>query len=116
MRQYKDWCSRTWSELPGCQLCVATFGADKKNVSALQCVAVCGSVLQCVAVWRLHGPRGQAAGCVLSLLARIVGWCAAVCCSVMQCVAVCCRVVLAHVVRVARFAGCVLPILPRIVD
>jgi len=33
--------------------------------------------------------------------------CAAVCCSVMQCDAVYCRVVLAHVVRVVRFAGCV---------
>jgi len=45
----------------------------------LQCVAVCCSVLQCVAKY-----RADFGGCVLQ--------CVAVCCSVLQCVAVCCSV------------------------
>ena len=47
----------------------------------LQYVAVCCSVLQCVAVsetWRFHTERARVLQCV------------AVCCSVLQCVAVCC--------------------------
>ena len=86
MRKCNDWCLRTWSELPGCQLCVATFGADKKNVSALQCVAVCGSALQCVAVcgsvaftW---SARPGCRLCVVSFGAES----GLVYCSVLQCV------------------------------
>jgi len=47
-------------------------------LSVLQCVAVCCSVLQCVAVECMY---------LLSVLQ-----CVAVCCSVLQCVAVCCSV------------------------
>jgi len=45
------------------------------RVCALQCVAVCCSVLQCVAVHRI-----------------LKGVCVAVCCIVLQCVAMCCIV------------------------
>jgi len=51
----------------------------------LQCVAVCCSVLQCVAVY-------QERSCTLVLQARIIAIYVAVCCSVLQCVAVCCSV------------------------
>jgi len=44
-----------------------------------QLVAVCCSVLQCVAVFRVA-------------VCRSVSQCVAVCCSVLQCVAVCCSV------------------------
>jgi len=57
----------------------------------LQCVAVCYSMLQCVA--------SAGCGCVmLCILNRETGvcdahlWCVAVCCSMMQYVAVCCSV------------------------
>ena len=55
----------------------------------LQCVAVCCSVLQCVAESRKDfGPLlSRPARRLLSVLQ-----CAAVCCSVLQCVAVCCSV------------------------
>ena len=58
----------------------------------LQCVAVCCSVLQCVAVEAgSEGGRDTRGVCV-----RLVSICCkvlqsvAVCCSVLQCVAVCC--------------------------
>ena len=71
------------------------------------CVAVCCSVLQCVAVLQrvavnvLQTPgslaaaiRGDAYGIVLQCVAVCcsVLQCVAVCCSVLQCVAVCCSV------------------------
>ena len=55
--------------------CVAVWN------SILQCVAVCCSVLQCVA-----------ACCSVSQCVGSVLQCVAVCCSVLQCVAVCCSV------------------------
>jgi len=51
----------------------------------LQCVAVCCSVLQCVAVYRKIDISFFAVYC--SVLQ-----CVAVCCSVLHCVAVCCSV------------------------
>jgi len=62
---------------------------EKKKVCVwLRCVVVCGSVLQCVAVycsvWRRR--RCVCAGCCNVLQ------CVAVYCSVLQCAAVCCQV------------------------
>jgi len=53
----------------------------------LQCVAVCCSVLQCVALGALGKARVLSGRCV-----AVVLQCVAVCCSVLQCVVVCCRV------------------------
>jgi len=53
----------------------------------LQCVAVCGSELQCVGNERMEARRAAertSAGKMLQ--------CVAVCCSALQCVAVCCSV------------------------
>ena len=49
----------------------------------LKHVAVCCSVLQCVAVSHVAAIRHGSKACLQ---------CVAVCCSVMQCVAVCCSV------------------------
>jgi len=59
----------------------------KVDGCVLQCVAVCCSVLQCVAVNVQRGAATEGVG----------GWqgrwlYAAVCCSVLQCAAVCCNV------------------------
>jgi len=54
-----------------------------EQAGAVQCVAVCCSVLQCVAaVWP---GRGRQMWCSV-----LQCECVAVCCSVLQCVAVCC--------------------------
>jgi len=68
----------------------------------LQCVAVCCSVLQCVAVRARYrdiyrSPKIAVAVAsakidVLQCAIDIVLQCVAVCCSVLQCVAVCCSV------------------------
>jgi len=54
----------------------------------LQCVAVCCSVLQCVATSEFIETRDA---CVLAMeyVAGVLQ-CVAVCCSVLQCVVVCC--------------------------
>jgi len=56
--------------------------------SALYCVAVCCSVLQCVAVWL----QCAAVCCSVFAVCCSVLQCAAVCCSVLQCAAMCCNV------------------------
>jgi len=53
--------------------------------SVLQCMAVCCSVLQCVAVCAMCIHAACPVVCCSVLLQ-----CVAVCCSVLQCVAVCC--------------------------
>jgi len=58
-------------EMRECKIQILVLGL--RNMSRLQCVAVCCNVLQCVAV-------------CCSVLQ-----CVAVCCSVLQCVAVCCN-------------------------
>jgi len=55
--------------------------------SVLQYVAVCCSVLQCVAAYVAQGGVATAAG---SMRAASIEFCA--CCSVLQCVTVCCSV------------------------
>jgi len=55
------------------------------SVSMLQCVAVCCSVLQCVALTLSHAhPTFFTAHCTMTVWVLQV---AAVCCSVLQCVA-----------------------------
>ena len=57
----------------------------------LQCVAVCGRVVQCVAFYRRFlGYETASENCVA--VCYSVLQCVAVCCSVLQCVAVCCSV------------------------
>ena len=56
------------------------------QLSVLQCVAVCGNVLQCVALHYDHEHEASA------VLAAFMLQYVAVCCSVWQCVAVCCSV------------------------
>jgi len=48
----------------------------------LQCVAVCCSVLQCVAIWWEASNREKSDHCLQ---------CVAVCCNMLQCVAMCCN-------------------------
>jgi len=88
--------------------CFAVF--DIVNSAAryhgIWCVAVCCSVLQCVAVcwwmsqpsWMSHVTRCVAVCCVWYSRCVAVGCsviqCVAVCCSVLQCVAVCCSVLM----------------------
>jgi len=55
--------------------------------NVLQCVAVCYSELKYVAVLSGDRPRALYVAVCCSVLQ-----CVAVCCSVLQCVAVCCRV------------------------
>jgi len=52
-----------------------------------QCVAVCCSALQCVAVYSSDDQRKNVNRVVFTR-----GGCTAVCCSALQCVAVCCSV------------------------
>jgi len=56
----------------------------------LQCVAVCCSVLQCVAA----SSQSDVCEVLIDLMVShvIEAKCVAVCCSVLQCVAVCCSV------------------------
>jgi len=76
--------------------------------SVMQCIAVCGSVLQFVALvattpkTRTRAPRlsrrislipGVSVAECCPVVCCSVLQCVAVCCSVLQCVAVCCRVV-----------------------
>ena len=56
----------------------------------LQCVALCRSLLQCVAVCCIVSHVLQRRG--FEPLESSVLQCVAVCCSVLQCVAVCCSV------------------------
>jgi len=57
--------------------------------SMLQCVAVCCSVLQCVAVRSTHCNMMMRM-ITIALLLKVFLSPVAVCCSVLQCVAVCC--------------------------
>jgi len=71
--------------------CCSLFEADVTDfeyscVIGLKCVAVCCSVLQCVAVVAVCDLN-----IVVSLDSRVLQ-CIAVCCSVLQCIAVCCSV------------------------
>ena len=72
------------------------LGEQLQVCSLLQRVAVCDSVLQCVAVNYMD--RGMVNGVLphlgeqLQVVCCSVLQCVAVCCSVLQCVAVCCSV------------------------
>jgi len=61
----------------------------------LQCVAVCCSVLQCVAACM---PRDLPANSPGVSVHDSVLQCVTVCCSVLQCVAVCCSVYSVYVI------------------
>ena len=72
--------------------CIANAEEKAEVVFVMQCVAVCCSVLQCVAaslvvefmtIWRMLRIR------VGSYLCCSVLHCVAVCCSVLQCCALC---------------------------
>ena len=70
------------------------------------CVAVCCSVLQCVAVWTRAVYSSQDLALQNVAVCRSVLQCVAVPCSVLQCVAECCRV-LQSVAECCRVLQCV---------
>jgi len=83
--------------------CVRACVWEGEYTQTIRSVAVCCSVLQCVAVW-LNGSQVCVAVCCSVLQGEYtqsirsvavccsVLQCVAVCCSVLQCVAVCCSV------------------------
>ena len=82
----------------------------------LQCVAVCYSVLQHVAVycfryslfWRVHHsvyPRSAALKCVVVCCSVLQ--CVVVCCSALQCITVCCSVLQCVAACVLQFVASV---------
>ena len=91
-------------------------------VCVLQCVAVCCSVLQCVAMSDKDQGVGRqvcnhslfccpAPGMRVAVCCSVLQ-CVAVCCGVLQCVAVCCRVLQCVAVCVWVFIVCVCPTQP----